>query len=205
MYRVIRDDTERRRLCQLLEYTPYSRMEFNYARALLRKSQDRIERAWAVLVIGNTARAGIDPTAATRTWWGYNIKSSQGPRWQRLPEIISEVAKRFKRVQLENSSWEKVLIRFDSPGTFFSVDPPYPFGVRSNNRAMYTFEMADLDHERLLLRLRTIQGKAMVFCYNSRLYHDLLKGWRLVKVTRRCAIPCRGAKPVRVEHVWMNY
>jgi len=203
-FRVARHSMLGPRLRAKLATTAYSRLEFEEALYIIGSGlRDPLWRAWAVLIVGNQARAGIDPTIANVHHWGYGITTPATNGWPKLPDTLEALMQRVKKVQLTNWPWEDVLDRFDAPGTFFTIDPPYPFYVRASYKAQYKHEMTDVDHERLLLRLRRLVGKAMIFCYDNPVYRELLADWRCVKVRTRCmSSPIKGS---RTECIWVNY
>ena len=57
----------------------------------------------------------------------YGISATGAPRLNllRIEEDLSEAHLRLARVFIENKPYDQVIQRFDKPGTFFYVDPPY--------------------------------------------------------------------------------
>lgn len=57
----------------------------------------------------------------------YGVTHERPPRINllRLEEELSDIHLRLARVSIENLSWDKFVIRYDRPGTFFYLDPPY--------------------------------------------------------------------------------
>lgn len=57
----------------------------------------------------------------------YGISATGAPRLNllRIEEDLSEAHLRLARVFIENRPYDQVIQRFDKPGTFFYVDPPY--------------------------------------------------------------------------------
>jgi DNA adenine methylase len=57
----------------------------------------------------------------------FNVAATSRPRLNllRIEEELSAVHLRLSRVYIENKPYETVLKRFDKPGTFFYLDPPY--------------------------------------------------------------------------------
>jgi len=201
-FRVLRDANQCRELCDELEFTPLSRLEYSRACHLLQHGcEDRLTMAYALSVVGNQMRTR-DPTIALPRQWTSGITKPRHRRWLGLPGTIRAVARRFMRVQLENQSWERIIDRYDAAKTFFTVDPPYLRCTLASQR-LYGHEMSDIDHERLLVRLQHIEGYAMVFGYSSQLYSDLLGRWRLITIPTRSGMS--SGRTRRVEHVWVNY
>ena len=202
-FRVLQDDQARRRLFRRLSYTLHSRRMFYHCLDLLTNgAPDAEERAWAYLVIGNQARAGVDPSIAGPCTWGYLRKSGSKDRWECVKEYLANVSKRFQSVQIENRPWEQILDLYDSPSTLFMLDPPYPPDVRISKN-LYKHEMSSEDHERLLKRVQQIKGLAILFSYDSALYREYLANWRRIEIKTRCFMAI--SKGPRTEVAWLNY
>lgn len=119
--------------------------------------------------------------------------------WYRLPGRIVDVAERLRRVQIECRPALEVIRRFDHPGVFMYLDPPYIWGVRA--RKQYRHEMwGENEHGELLDAILGSRAKIMISGYESELYSRRLKGWRK-ETFRSCA---EKGRP-REEVVWMNY
>jgi hypothetical protein len=81
------------------------------------------------------------------------------------------------------------------------ADPPYLHSTRTS-RHRYKHEYSDADHERLLKLLRVVAGAGaavMVSGYPSKLYDDLLSGWR----TLEFQVMTRGGP--RTEKLWLSF
>ncbi|MCP4469010.1 MAG: DNA adenine methylase [Halieaceae bacterium] len=74
----------------------------------------------------------------------------------RIEEQLSEAHLRLARTYIENLPWERCMDKYDRPHTLFYMDPPYwqteGYGVD------FGFE----EYEAMAVRLRTLQGKAIV-------------------------------------------
>lgn len=117
-------------------------------------------------------------------------------------EKLSEVVKRLRTIQIENLDYKTCLIKYDRPGTFFYVDPPYELRKR-NYKKWYSVEFVDDQaHKDLAAALSNIQGMAMVSGYESELYMDLYKDWRFMKLRPRGH--SMSIEP-KQECIWMNY
>jgi DNA adenine methylase len=205
VFTVLQNDAKRQRLCRLLGYTPHSRRMFERCLdLLLRGAGDTVTRAWAYLVVANQARAGLDPTIVLPSAWGYRLKSGRRDRWPLLPQFLEQVGRRFRDVQIENSSWESILRRYDGTEVLMVLDPPYPVSVRTS-KTLYKHEMTQEDHERLLWAVRRLRALAIVCSYDNALYRRQLAGWRRVRFETFCMISPLATKPPRTETVWMNF
>lgn len=76
----------------------------------------------------------------------------------RLEEALSEAHLRLANATIENLSWEKFIPRYDRPGTFFYLDPPY-WGVEGfYGEGLFSRE----DFERLAELLGGLKGKFLL-------------------------------------------
>ena len=82
-----------------------------------------------------------------------NVVQPPGFNLERLPELLENAHKRLERVQIECSSYDDVLMRFDRPTTLFYLDPPY-WG-----RKLYRYNFATADFEKFAERLGKVRGK----------------------------------------------
>jgi DNA adenine methylase len=84
------------------------------------------------------------------------------PEWQKMFESITFV---------ENMDFEDVIVKYDSPTTYFYVDPPYYIVGEGSYYSNHDFVRED--HERLAKVLHNVQGKFSLSYYDF----DLLKEW----------------------------
>ena len=122
-------------------------------------------------------------------------------RWLGSVDGLSEIAQRLQRVQIENAPALEVIQRYDTPETFFYVDPPYVHSARGDSSA-YRFEMTDQEHCVLAECLNRINGRAVVSGYRTELYDNLFEGWYRVDADTRMS---NSAKSPRQESAWLNF
>jgi DNA adenine methylase len=92
------------------------------------------------------------------------------------------------------------LLCLNNPDTFLYLDPPYLISTRRTRARIYTHEFSDSDHVCLLKLIRTLKCMVMISGYKSKMYLDMLNGWRLVRFQ---AMTRGGIKAT--ECLWMNY
>jgi DNA adenine methylase len=73
-----------------------------------------------------------------------------------------------KITDVENLDFQDVIEKYDSPSTYFYVDPPY--WKTENYYSNHDFDRDD--HERLAIALNNIQGKFSLSYYDFELLHD---------------------------------
>jgi DNA adenine methylase len=201
---VLRNSRTRKRMIELVEFTPYSRLVFKQCVDELATGDrsDPVRWAWAFFVTSNQSRNAVKVDwAYGKSFWNGNASS-----WATLPQRLALAAKRLKKVQIENLEWEDCVRRYDAPDTLFVMDPPYHSHTRVSP-TVYAHEMSRDDHERLLKVACKLKGKVLICGYRHELYDRMLKNWARVELhSRSFASPRTGGKlQDRTEQVWMNY
>ena len=208
-FRVLRDPVMRRRLIEMVRYTPYARAEFDIA---FDPSPDPVERARRLLI---RAEMGFGSAGASKGATGFRCASirhleRRNPSrnvqmlWAEVPDHLARVAARFQGVMIENRPALQVIDYWDRPEILFYVDPPYMPAVRelgSRGRA-YKHEMTAADHAELLGLLRRLNGMVVVSGYACDLYDRALSGWR--RVERQVAAAGNRGSVTRTECLWLN-
>lgn len=218
-FRVLRDPQKSAELCRLLELTPYSREEHDYACAILQKSEglSDIERAYFFFVCTQQSFAGYYNDA-----WSYRVtETSRGmasgvSRWWARIESLPEFANRLLTVQIEHDDFRKIIPRYDTPETLFYCDPPYVPEAR-RTRDIYSHEMTLEDHEDLVSLLLECKGMVILSGYRHSVYEPLERaGWQRYDFQVSCHLAgsVRGSSLLgagskrksvpRVESVWLN-
>lgn len=194
-FKIVRDHAQE--LAALLDMTPFSRDEYYYACEDLPEDTD-LERArkfavrcWQGFGCSNLYRNGFRSSQQSRS--PHTTKE-----WGCLPERLLEASKRLKNAQIENIPAVELIKRYNTEDVFLYIDPPYLRGIRKNY--LYRYEMEDGDHIELLELLTEHPGKVLLSGYESKMYDDMLPGWK--KVQKRTQAEAGIA---RIETLWMNY
>ena len=122
-------------------------------------------------------------------------------RWFGGVDALPDIAARLLRVQIENDEALSVIRRYDSEGTLFYCDPPYPHESRGDSNA-YGFEMSDDEHRELGAVLHKVTGKVALSGYACSLLNDVYHDWHR---TETPIAYCHSVKQPRVEVLWTNY
>lgn len=202
-FRVLREEKDR--LVEAIGLTPFSREEFALACQAPTEDLSSLERARRFFVRARQVRTGLAQTASLGRWANCKNTTRAGmsgvvSRWLGSVEQLPQIALRLLRVQIENRPAFEVIDLYDSPGTLFYCDPPYPHETRGDARA-YGFELTQREHRELAARLRSIAGRAVVSSYASALYDELYRGWRRVEAPAK---RCHSVKSERREVVWIG-
>jgi DNA adenine methylase len=205
MFAVLRDTCARRQLLALLECTPYSMRVFMSCLEMLESGEcDPVKRAWCCLVLSNQARVGRAVGCLGTQDWSRITRPRSLLRWPHLPEILEQVADRFRTVQVDNLPWQTALAKYDARDTLFYVDPPYLHETRQCKH-IYMYELTNAEHQELLKRLLSLQACVMLSGYPSELYSARLGAWRTVSFAAKCRVSAQHVKPPRTEVVWTNF
>ncbi len=76
----------------------------------------------------------------------------------RVRELLDETAARLRNVLIEQRSFEEILTRYDSPATWFYLDPPYVH-FQANGRYV---ALTEVQREALFTQLANLQGSFLM-------------------------------------------
>jgi DNA adenine methylase len=110
--------------------------------------------------------------------FGSNATRRSAFNLMRIEEDLSEAHLRLSRVFIENTSYEKVFSRFDKPGTFFYVDPPY-YGCETDyGKGLFSRE----DFGKMRDILAGIKGRFILSLNDRKEIRELYKGFSIETV-----------------------
>ncbi len=195
-------------LCKAITLTPYARAEFELAR-YGKPATAPLERARRFLV---ATMMTINSTTGSRSSCGFSYSQSytrggveaRVSRWINLPERITQVVERFRRVRIEKRDARELVKMFaDRPATLMYLDPPY-FAKRAHG---YVIDAKDEAFHRELLTL-CVRSKAMLLIsgYRNKLYDSILTkdgGWSRTSI-KTITRDTTGQDYERTEVLWRN-
>lgn len=204
-FRVLRDESDE--LGRVIALTPFSREEFALA-CTLDPALSPLERARRFYIRARQVRTGLAQTATVGRWANCKQTSRAGmsgvvSRWLGGVEMLSAIAERLLRVQIENRPAVDVIRLYDSPRTLFYCDPPYVHSTRGDAKA-YRHEMTDEEHTELASVLNRLQAKVALSNYDCGLLNELYPPpkWRKLKSPPRTNHATKGQ---RTEVLWTNF
>lgn len=202
-FRVLRAQPEE--LINAIALTPFSREELAEA-VIDTPTVDSLERARRFFVCARQVRTGLAQTASAGRWAtcrGTSRRNMGGAvsRWLGSIDELAAVAARLLRVQIEHIDALECVSKYDTSGTLFYCDPPYPHESRGDRKA-YGFEMTDEQHIVLAKTLRQVVGKVAISGYRCDLMDTLYHGWTMHEAPEKL---CHSIKKVRREILWTNY
>ncbi len=215
-FRLLRDKEKFEEFHYRVSLIPYSREEFHFCYDTWEECDDEIERAVRWYVV---ARMGF--SGGFGRGWGFARTESCRGMSKRCSahlsaiEMLPEIHRRIMQVQIEQNDFRHILQTYDTPETFFYVDPPYIFLDKEND--MYQHDMTEEDHKELTSALLQIQGMAMLSGYAHPVHAPLEEaGWErhdfetvsfVVGRTRGTGVIGEGSaleKAPRIETLWIS-
>jgi len=197
-FKALRDHPED--LYRKLVYSPWSREEFDTCVATWKEEDDPVEKARKWFCVINQ---GFTHQESCKSWLipgGVNAAEAFANKVDMLPVV----AERFRKVIIENRSYDEIVEQYDAPNVLFYADPPYTEDSRTGGG--YEHEMTQEDHLKLIMMLSEAKGQAMISGYANPLYDIMLEDWDKATKTRRSAIHNKNAKDVgdRTECLWIK-
>ena len=104
-------------------YTPYSRETYFEYRDSWREQTDPIERIYRWFIVTRMS-FNADPIKKNGCSFGLN-RVNRAMVMKNCVDNLDAHVDRLRGVLIENRSWEKIIDAYDSPNTFFYLDPPY--------------------------------------------------------------------------------
>ena len=131
-----------------------------------------------------------------------NFCIMQGYKYMPLRNLekVKAASERLKQVIIEKQDFEKLIARFDTPNTFFYLDPPY-----YTKEHLYDREDANAftKHEELAAILKQIKGKFLLSYNNEPYIRTLYQGFTIDEVEAQYTVS--GAFQTETELLVRNY
>lgn len=205
LFRVLRCDESRRRLIQLLHYTPYSRQEWLNCFEL---TEDPIELARRTIVLASMSHNVSK--SLQRLSNGFRTNTAGDHRhpydFKGVTQNLYAVADRFKNVIIENQDATKLMNQHDAKDTLHYLDPPYLAKTRSDKTSYYQHELLTIDeHQAFGEAANNLTGYAILSGYDNELYKEIYEdnGWLKVSTKTVTGAATKG-KSHREECIWLN-
>ena len=216
-FRVLRDPVQFAAFQRLITLTPYARTEFDHCLATWHEQADPVTRAYRWYVVARMSFGGMFGSSwGSAVTWSRRGMAGTASKYLSIIEHLPAIAERLLRVQVENADWRVILERYDTPETFFYLDPPYVPATRRGGG--YAHELTAAEHAELARVLGNVRGLVMLSGYAHELYAPLAEaGWQRRDFNTTCYAAARTratglqgagaceATQSRVESVWLNY
>jgi DNA adenine methylase len=119
--------------------------------------------------------------------------------FRQAEDTLTEVAERFRYVQIEHRTYQELLARHDRLGTLIYLDPPYVQETRTQKK-QYLCEWTKEEHRQLAEIVRACQSYIIISGYACPLYTELFEdaGWQ------RRDRKSQTQHGFRIESLWLN-
>ncbi|MCK1999907.1 DNA adenine methylase [[Brevibacterium] frigoritolerans] len=121
-------------------------------------------------------RQTIVPANNIKSGWRSGKIKNTAFDYQNAVARLDAFEGRLRNVMIECLDFREIIKRYDSPESFFYIDPPY---IGREN--YYKGGFSESDHIELADMLRNIKGKALVSYYPDPLIDSLYSDWRIEK------------------------
>jgi DNA adenine methylase len=134
-----------------------------------------IQRAVRFLYLQKLAYGG----RVTRKAYGIHVVTKPNWREEFIAKALTEAHSRLAGVQIEHLPYEEILKRYDRPGTFFYLDPPY-YDIR-----LYRHNLEHEDFRQMAELLGAIKGRFILSINDHPEVRKLFAGFHIetVKIT----------------------
>lgn len=199
LFKVISNEDSMRRLQERLYKGVYSHQLYDEYKAILKSGEELSieDRAYYFFYVNHTSFNGIGG-------FSYNPLVRRGcsksiSSYFSAIDNLETIWSRIQHAIIENRDIFELLDKYDAKDTFFYLDPPYVQSTRLSSQR-YLEEFEDELHIKLIDKLLTIKGKALVSGYDHPIYDKLVEnGWN--KVTFKS----NNALSSATEVLWFNY
>lgn len=191
-FRVLQNEELAEKLVEKLVFTPYSYEEFKLAGSIVYgEEEDLVLRAWGWFVLYNQGFGGTgdrNSWGKTKTLVSRNISDNVNS-WRGRLKLLEFWMDRLQSVQIEHRDALECIQYWDTPTSFFYLDPPY---VRSTRKkTLYTHETNDAHHQRLVDILLSLKGRFVLSGYWNDLYSPLLEICERINIDRAISVTGR--------------
>lgn len=180
LFMVVRDRKEE--FLQSLDCLPYSRELYErFIQDLdAHRIVDPLARAAAFCYCMHAAFAG-----KWRGGWAFAKTQNHAKSWCRFRNEVDAIADRIKDLHIDHLDFRRCIKNWDSPDTFFFLDPPYIGTMQPR------ITMTEADHRDLAGILANVQGKWLLTYNDHPLVRELYAGKGYIIQRLRCPLSSR--------------
>lgn len=196
-FRVLRDRPEE--LIRKIRLTPWARAEYELHYQADPDPVEMARRFW----VGSVMAISSMPFTSSGMHMNKAAENTPGvPDSKAFLSIahLEQAAERLRGVQIENGTYQSIIVRYDKFDALIYFDPPYVLSTRSQS-GIYVNEWTDDQHNQATDLLRQCTGYVIVSGYACDLYTELYEAhdWRRFD---KEAQTNSGGK--RIESVWLS-
>ena len=197
VYRCLRDPIKRDQLITWIELTIHSYEDWVTCKETWKDVENDVERAgrWLYLTHYSFSKQG-------RAYGFARAKNKFSGSLVSKIAAFGPVHDRFKNVNVENRDWRLMLDRYDSKGTVFYLDPPYP---DSDMAACYGKHIMGWDEQKEMLeRIQHLKGQVVLSGYENKLYDSYTWSKRFTKESMVSVCKSEHGRVKAEEVVWVK-
>lgn len=191
-YRCVKEHLDE--LIRYFRWLLVSREDFERFRSIDPATMTDIQRAVRFYyLLKNSFSSKLD-------WASFRVSATQGPTFNltRLEEAFSNAHIRLAKVYIENKPFEYVLNRYDKPGTFFYLDPPYYNCEDYYGKGIFSRD----DFSVLNERLTGLKGKFIMSLNDLPEVRKIFSQFKIAKVQTRYS--CGGGDNAKVSELLIS-
>lgn len=178
--------------------------EENFQKALVKTDfKNEMEIALNEFVLRRMSRCGLKKAFS---WSDRQRGGKPGDvnAWETIIDYLPIISKRLENVYIFNKKAIEIIRAYNEKDVLCYCDPTYLPETRVSSNT-YEYEMTEKDHIVLSDVLKSFRGKVVLSGYNSTLYQELYKEWRLEtkKIVNHASQ--KNKKEVKEECLWLNY
>ena len=161
-----------------LDFSLVSREQFDHDKKLDPASLTDVQRA---VLYYRQQRMGFGGKTVNRTFGTSSVRPSS-LNLLNVEEQLRTTHRRMARTTIENLDACNCILRYDSPKTFFYIDPPYW------NADFYAVSFKGEDFERLADTLKGIQGKFILSLNDTPEVREIFKDFRIESIETKYSL-----------------
>lgn len=179
LFKVLRDPIKAARLKEIVELTPFSRVDFEESYEIVDCDIEQSRRLIIRSFMGFGSNAHNPKTSS-----GFRANSNRSGTtpahdWVNWPSQIQKFTERLCGVVIENRDAKRIMQSHDTAETLHYVDPPYVKETRCKGYG-YRHELTNSDHSELVEFLTGLKGMVVLSCYDHPIYDEKLIGWKKI-------------------------
>lgn len=204
LFKVVSDEYLFYHFKERLDLTPYSeQLRAEYKERLKLAGLDVIDRAYYFFYVNMTSVNGLGGLSIHTTAVRRKMSKGVSDYLSKVDGLL-ELHQRLSSVMILNRSAFDILERYQTPETFYYLDPPYHQTTRTGAR--YAVDFSNKQHEQLIDTIINHPSMIMLSGYDCAAYDRLLTNERWQKYSFQVnTISAKRIPKTKTETIWINY
>lgn len=180
---------------------PYSRDLFNEYVAQDVSSLSAEDRAWRFFYINRCSFSGLRMHETQKPSFSASPQRSKSKRLRQARESAFHFADRLLDVCVENLGYDECIALYDSPQTFFYIDPPYVDHEEDYGKGLFSKQ----DFKTLAKLLAKIKGRFLLSINNTPLSRKVFKQYNMQSIDATYSTSDANYNVKTKELIFTNY